>query len=282
MPSLTNLSLAASFVAGLAALLAPCCISVLLPSYLANIFKEKRRVFLMTFVFFLGIATVFLPLGLGAGFLSQIFRTYHNQIFLAGGLFLIGLGLSLLSHQTFHLPWSRPVPFASQPASIYLLGVFSGVATTCCAPVLAGVLAIAAVGGTVVGGLVYTLAYVLGMVLPLFLIALFLDRINLTQKLLSLRRFELRFANRHWEITVPELLAGLVFVLMGGYIIYLAFNNRLYQHAEYQMETNLFLTQAAEKINQWTGFLPQITWSALVILLLAGLIVLFLKQSQKP
>lgn len=235
----------------------------------------------MTFIFFLGILTVFLPLGLGAAFLAQLFQRFHNQIFTAGGIFLFALGISLLLGKKFHLPFSVNVPFGSKPASVYVLGLFSGVATTCCAPVLAGVIAISAVNGTVIGGVIYTLAYVLGMVLPLFAIALLLDKVNLTQKLTGLKQIELSLLRRSWKISLTDLVSGGIFVLMGGYITYLAFNNRLYQHSGYQMEMNLTMSQWTQRINSWVGFVPGEVWSALIVLLFLGLAAFSLKQLRK-
>ena len=40
-------SLIAAFVAGMVALLAPCCITFLLPAYLGGVFKEKQKVLLI-------------------------------------------------------------------------------------------------------------------------------------------------------------------------------------------------------------------------------------------
>src|SRR3989344_2347675 len=77
---ISDASLITAFIAGIAALFAPCCITVLLPSYLGSIFREKRKVFLMTFVFFLGLLAVFLPLGMGAAGLGKLFSRYHDQI----------------------------------------------------------------------------------------------------------------------------------------------------------------------------------------------------------
>src|SRR3989344_5095092 len=129
----------------MAALFAPCCIGVLLPSYLASVFKTKSKIFLMTFVYFLGILTIFLPLGLGAASLSRVFADYHNLFFTAGGLFMIALGLFMLAGKSVMLPIHvHPHLKKYDFGSIYTLGVFSGVATTCCAPVLAGVLALSA------------------------------------------------------------------------------------------------------------------------------------------
>src|SRR3990170_8498448 len=97
MELLLSASIIATFIAGVAALFAPCCITVLLPSYFASIFREKRKVFLMTFIFFLGILAVFLPIGLGAATLGKFFSQYHNIIFGIGGTFLAILGIILLT-----------------------------------------------------------------------------------------------------------------------------------------------------------------------------------------
>src|SRR3989344_780700 len=105
MELLFSASLVAAFIAGIAALFAPCCVTVLLPSYFASIFKQRTKVFLMTFVFFLGIVAVFLPLGLGAASLGQIFSRYHNSIFAVGGVFMVFLGLSLVAGRRMSLPF---------------------------------------------------------------------------------------------------------------------------------------------------------------------------------
>ena len=162
MDLLISASFIASFFAGIAALFAPCCITVILPTYFASIFRQKAKVFLMTFVYFLGILTIFLPLGLGVSFLTQIFSQYHDTIFLVGVIFLIFLGMGLLLGQQFSLPFSVHPKLRRQDfVSVYILGIFSAIATTCCAPVLAGVLTLSALPGAFILGGAYTLAYVL-------------------------------------------------------------------------------------------------------------------------
>jgi len=168
MDIIFSASIIAAFLAGMVALFAPCCIGVLLPSYLANIFKEKYKIFFMTFVFFLGMLTVFLPIGLGASFLAQLFSQYHNIIFSIGGIFLMVLGLTIFFGKKFMAPTVIRDSFKKYVSSVYLLGVFSAIATTCCAPVLAGVLTLSIASGTIAWGLIFTLAYVVGMTLPLF------------------------------------------------------------------------------------------------------------------
>ena len=130
MQTLMSASLIASFFAGIAALFAPCCITVLLPSYLASIFKQKSTIFFMTFIYFLGLLSVFLPIGLGATFLSMLFREYHTYIFLGGGVFLLLLGVSLVLGLQFAL--QSPVHPSLKGAgigSVYVLGIFSAIAT---------------------------------------------------------------------------------------------------------------------------------------------------------
>ena len=214
-------SLITAFIAGMAALFAPCCISVLLPSYLGSIFREKYKVVIMTAIFFLGILTVFLPIGLGFSALAQFFKQYHNVVFLLGGGFLLALGIIILTKNTFSLPWSfHPTLQKHNAGSIYVLGIFSGVATTCCAPVLAGVMALAVLPGSIFWGAIYTLMYVLGMVAPLFLIALFLDKTNITKKMMTFRKsVNFNFGKKIISLTVSEIVSGLMFLVMGLVII---------------------------------------------------------------
>ncbi len=282
MDILVGTSLIAAFVAGVAALFAPCCISVLLPSYLANIFKEKYKIFFMTFVFFLGMLTVFLPIGLGASILAQLFSQYHNAIFTVGGIFLIFLGLSMLFGKKFGAPTVVRDSFKKYVSSVYLLGIFSAIATTCCAPVLAGVLALSVASGTIIWGVIYTLAYVVGMTLPLFIIALFLDKYNLTEKIANIKKtVTLRVGGISWRVTISELISGIIFLGMGGYITYLAFNNNLYSHSDYQLDMNIYSAKFLNYINGFVRYIPEYIWALLFIGVVSYFIYLFIKQVKK-
>ena len=77
-------SLIASFVAGMVALFAPCCITFLLPAYLGSVFKEKEKILLMTLIFGLGIAVTLLPAVLGVAIISKLLFRYHNIIYIIG------------------------------------------------------------------------------------------------------------------------------------------------------------------------------------------------------
>jgi cytochrome c-type biogenesis protein len=282
METLVGTSLIAAFVAGVAALFAPCCITVLLPSYLGNIFKEKYKIFFMTFVFFLGVLTVFLPIGLGASFLAQLFSKYHNIIFTVGGIFLVVLGITMLLGKKFTTPASVRDGMKRHVSSIYVLGIFSAIATTCCAPVLAGVLTLGVASGTIVWGAIYTLAYVVGMTLPLFIIAVFLDKVNLTEKFTNAKKtVRMRIGRWNWMITVSELISGLIFLLMGGYITYLAFVDKLSMRSNYQLEMNIWNAKFLSATKGFFGLLPEYIWALLFIGIVAGISYIFIKQYKK-
>ena len=284
MELLLTASLVAAFIAGVAALFAPCCITVLLPAYFASIFRERHKVFLMTFIFFLGILTVFLPIGLGVAALGQFFSRYHNTIFGIGGLFLLLLGFILITGKHFSLPFRvGPSLKKHNAASVFTLGIFSGIATTCCAPVLAGVLALAALPGSMLWGGLYALSYVFGMVAPLFVISLFLDKIDFTQKLNKTfqKPIEYSIGTKKFSITVSELISGVTFLAMGLLIIYLALTNQLFVHSSYQTNINIFLTQILNGINNFIKVVPEYVWAILLIAAVSFLVGLSIKQFKK-
>ncbi len=266
MEILITASLLAALIAGMAALFAPCCITVLLPAYLASIFRQKRTIFLMTFVFFLGLLAVFLPLGLGIAGLGQIFSQYHDTIFIIGGIFLLSLGAFILLGRHFSLPFRRQPKIQVQSAgSVFTLGVFSGFATLCCAPVLAGVLALSVLPGSLLLGGVYTLAYVLGMVIPLFFIAYFLDKTSFTKKFWTFKKtVSYRFAGKTIELSIADIISGITFVFMGILILYLAQTSQLASHSSYQTMVNTYMSNLTDATNAYLGWIPGEAWIGLI------------------
>lgn len=263
-------SLITAFIAGVAALFAPCCISVLLPSYLGSIFRERYKVVVMTSIFFLGILTVFLPIGLGFSALAQFFKQYHSIVFIAGGTFLIVLGIMILTKNGFTLPFSvHPQLKKHNAASVYSLGIFSGIATTCCAPVLAGVLALSVLPGSIAWGRIYTIMYVLGMVAPLFFIALLADKTKVTKKIMAVRKsvtYPL-FKNKI-TITFAELISGLVFLVMGLITVYYAFMGKLSVHADYQITINIYFDKLLKVVTAFLTPIVNYVWAGLGLLII--------------
>jgi len=269
MELLVSASFIASFFAGVAALFAPCCVTVLLPTYFASIFKQRSTIFLMTFVYFLGLLVVFMPIGLGASAITQLFSAYHNIIFTFGSLFLILLGLTLVLGVQFSFPTlAHPQLKNSGFLSVFVLGVFSGIATTCCAPVLAGVIALAALPASFLLGGAYTLAYVLGMVVPLFILSLVLDKNKFTQKFFIFRKtVSYKILGKKIRLTLSNLFSGVMFLALGIIIIYLALTNNLITHASYQISINVYLTRFIQYVGTYTKIIPEQVWAIIFLLI---------------
>jgi len=212
-------ALITAFIAGIAALFAPCCIGVLLPAYFGSIFRQKRTVMLMTSVFFLGLLAVFLPIGLGMGFFGQLFKAYHNQLYLAAGGLMFLLGISILSGFHLSLPFRTKHQLKVTGAwSVFLLGIFSGFATLCCAPVLAGAMALSLLPGSTLLGGIYSVVYVFGMVVPLFALSFFVDKTGMIEKINVFKKeVSCSLFGKKIALTLTDFLSGLIFFVVSEY-----------------------------------------------------------------
>ena len=103
-------SVLASFLGGMLAFMAPCCVSFLFPAYFASAFREKSKIFQMTFIYFLGLALVLVPIGLGVTALSLTISRYHNEVFILGGVFLIILAVMTIFGKTIPMPFKPKSP----------------------------------------------------------------------------------------------------------------------------------------------------------------------------
>ncbi|MBI2661019.1 hypothetical protein HYX09_01990 [Candidatus Woesearchaeota archaeon] len=284
MEILIAASLISAFIAGIAALFAPCCITILLPAYLGSIFRQKHKVILMTFIFFLGLLTVFLPLGLGMAWLGQTLSQYHDTIFIIGGIFLALLGTLILLGIHFSLPFSvYPTTKIVGASSVFVLGIFSAFATLCCAPVLAGALALSVLPGSVLWGGIYSVTYVLGMVAPLFVIAYFIDKTNMVQKLNFFKKpISYSIFSKKVELRFVDVLAGATFLLMGALILYLAKAGRLaMQGSAYQTAVNIYMANITNSINTSILKIPAILWAFAIVALAALAAWILIKKTKK-
>lgn len=176
---LFGISLTASFLAGVLALFAPCCITFLFPSYLGTIFKENKRVMYYTLVFALGLASILVPIALGLRFAIFFLDAYHLQIYYLGALVMILMGVMTLK-PIFHLPQIFHVSGIGDKkvgtVSIFGLGLMSGLTSACCAPVLFAAVTLTSLSPTLFQALIVSLAYVVGIVMPLFVMSLFYEK----------------------------------------------------------------------------------------------------------
>src|SRR5437588_12542969 len=216
-------SVLAAVIAGAIALFAPCCISVMLPAYFASSFQNRRLLVAMTFLFAAGIATIILPIALGASVIRQLLTTQHTVIYVTGGLVVLALAIYVLLGGQMHLPMpGRRAGGKTGVLSVYTLGIFSGMASSCCAPVLAGVIALSSVASSYWLALGLGTAYVFGMVAPLFVIALLWECFDWrASRLFRPRTFTWRLGPFTRTLTATGLASGILLAFIGGGMLWI-------------------------------------------------------------
>jgi len=269
-------SILAAFFAGGVALFAPCCIVFLAPSYLAGAVKNARwRLLPLTFVFAAGLATVLVPITLGVSALAGAIARYHAPLYWAGGILMLALAVLALTGRMWSLPSFVRAPDTARgdTASFFALGVFSGVASSCCAPVLAGVMTLSALSGSVAGGLVLGMAYVFGMVFPLFVMALVWDRARLGERrFLRARSVRLRIGRRTLATNTVNVAVAIGFAVMGGLVIALAGSADMTGGTPVQDAASRVLTRTFGAVQTWLDQVPEVVLGAGLLALVGAFV----------
>ncbi|NCT92240.1 cytochrome c biogenesis protein CcdA [Cellulomonas sp. APG4] len=213
----------AAVLGGALALLSPCG-ALLLPAFLAAVARDLRGLLAHAAVFYVGLAAVLVPLGLGAALLGSLV-TQRTALVTAAGWLVIALGLVTALGKGVDLGRLVPRQRAARVGrtGTYLrtlaLGGVSGVAGFCAGPILGAVLTVAATRSPLGGGVTLAL-YALGMVVPLVGIAAVWARLG-TGGRAALRGRELRLGRvrTHTMSLATGLLlvaVGVVFLLTNG------------------------------------------------------------------
>lgn len=254
-------SVLTAFFAGMVALFAPCCIVFLAPSYLAAAAKNHRwRLLPLTFVFAAGLALIMVPITLGMSLLAGTIAKFHAPLYYAGGALMLLLAAYSLSGHMWSMPAFLRAPDTRRgdSASFFALGVFSGIASSCCAPVLAGVMTLSALSGSAVGGTLLGLSFVLGMTFPLFVMALSWDRLRLREKTwLKARPVRLRLGALRLTTNTVNLAVAIAFATMGGFVIYLAGTKTMTSGPGFQVAIGQWLSRQFEHLQRWLAPVPE-------------------------
>jgi cytochrome c-type biogenesis protein len=186
---MSDVNIFVAFAAGIFSFISPCVLP-LIPSYLSFVSgvsledmrheqtrkRVRGRIVLNSVAFILGFSLVFISLGISASFLGSLFLGYRNIIRIAGGLFILLVGLYLVG--LFKIPGlERYLQFnlKDKPAG-YLGSVVVGITfavawTPCVGPILGAILALAGTSGEIGRGTLLLSTYAAGLALPFFLSA---------------------------------------------------------------------------------------------------------------
>jgi cytochrome c biogenesis protein CcdA len=266
---IVEVSLLASFFGGVLSLLSPCS-ALLLPAFFAYAFGGDlvRK----TGVFYLGLAATLVPLGMGISAVSALFYGYRAALITASGLLLITFGVLQLLGRGFvigPLERLRGKIRGDSTGAVFALGAVYGFAGFCSGPILGAVLTVAAASGGALRGAILLAVYAAGMAAPLFLMALFWDRLDLGNRR-WLRGREVSLGGLRLHTT--NLISGAMFVLLGA--LFIAYEGTSALSGLYESNGATDLAFAAERwASNVTQGMPTMAIFAVLAILLAALLL---------
>ena len=166
-----------------------------------------------------------------------------------------------------------PLPLYTMPQktttlSTYLLGVFSGITSSCCAPVLFAAITLSSLSPTLLKSLVVSLVYVLGIVFPLFFLSFFYEK--LSQKYLY---------NIKKRADKPlKILASMTFMVSSVIIAYMALSGKIIMESnmEYGDSLKNFIFNLSSKLQN-----PFIDFLVLIAVILFFMVLLKEAKNKK-
>lgn len=180
-----DVTVALAFVAGLLSFASPCVLP-LVPAFvshlagvsLAEALTPQRRLLVLAHAacFVAGFSLVFTGLWVSIGLVGYVVRAYAGYLRVIGGAVLVVLGLHAAG--VFTLPWlmmeRRPhLQVAPGLGTSFVMGLFFASGwTPCIGTVLAGIIGLATLRGTVWQGAYLLLAYSAGLGVPFLAVAL--------------------------------------------------------------------------------------------------------------
>jgi cytochrome c-type biogenesis protein len=190
----------------------------------------------------------------------------HVWVFSIGGALMIAAGIAVLAGWSPNLP--MPGARAARSGSYrsaYLLGMFSGAASACCAPVLAGVAVLSGAAASFPVALAVGVAYVAGMVTPLAVIALIWDaRREKATRALTDKTVVLRWGKHRRTLALGTVISGALMIAMGVLAIVLAVTGPGMPSGGWQTEMSGWLQHVSASMLHALSWLPG--WAVIAIL----------------
>jgi len=223
------------------------------------------------------VATVILPIALGAAVLQRVLLTEHTLIYTGAGVLLLLLAAFVLAGGRLHLPMPGRSGGRSGPLGVYTLGIFSGAASSCCAPVLAGVIALSGLASSFALSLGLGLAYVFGMVAPLFAMSLLWERFDWrSSRLLQPRSFTWPLGPLRRTVTGTVAASSVLLAVMGAGTLYLGLaSDAMPSGTGWQADVSSELQHYGTVLTDALGWVPG--WAG--ALAVVGLVVLLARRA---
>lgn len=209
-----DIGLLGAFAGGVLTLLSPCSV-MLLPAFFSYAFATPTVLLARTGVFYLGLITTLVPLGVLAGSLGAFVNQYRHTFILVAGILVIVLGLLLLLNIPIPMLTRAQSASGTSTASVYALGTIYGLAGVCAGPLLGAVLTFAAISGNALAGGITLLVFAAGMALPLLLLSLLWGRLPLVRTLVRPREVTIG----RWRNTWTGIIGGTLTIAVGIFML---------------------------------------------------------------
>jgi len=246
-----SLSLLIAFFGGVLSVLSPCILPIL-PAFFAYTFKERRQITKMTFVFFLGMASVFTLMGITAGFIGRFLETYREQFTFFAGFLLILFGILIFFQKGIN--FLLPKPKMKQRNNIlgtFFFGVFFTFGfSPCVGTILTAILFLAATINNYLYSGLLLFTYSLGIIFPLFIIAFFYDKYNLAEnRFIKGKPVTFKLFNKEIYTHTSSIIAGSLFILIGA--LFVAFRSTAFANTIDPFKTKQYFYNLHNTLINW-------------------------------
>jgi cytochrome c biogenesis protein CcdA len=207
----------AVFLAGIISSASPCVLATipLVVGYVGGYADgDRRKAFLYSVAFILGLSLTFTAFGAAAGMLGAMFGMIGGWWYAALGVVAVAMGLQMLGLYQLRLPFHVEVkPKRKGIFGAFLLGLFFGIVSSPCAtPVLVVILTLVASKGEVAYGTALLFVYAVGHCMLMLLAGTFTGFVEAFVKAKGVRNFS------EWS----KRIGGAIITLVGVHLLYQA------------------------------------------------------------
>jgi cytochrome c biogenesis protein CcdA len=208
----------AVFLAGVLSSASPCVLATipLVVGYVGGYADgDRKKSFLYSMAFILGLSITFTAFGAAAGLLGTMFGMIGGWWFVVLGAVAVIMGLQLAGLYQLRLPFHVEVkPKKRGIIGAFLLGLFFGIVSSPCAtPVLVVILTLVATKGEVLYGTALLFVYAIGHCMLMLLAGVFTGFVEAFVKAKGVRNFS------DWS----KRIGGAIIALVGVCLLYRAF-----------------------------------------------------------
>jgi cytochrome c-type biogenesis protein len=212
------LAFGAVFLAGIISSASPCVLATipLVIGFVGGYADgDRKKAFLYSVAFVLGLSITFTAFGAAAGLLGTMFGTLGGWWYVAAGTVALVMGGQMMGLYEIRLPVRRDFrPKQGGIIGSFLLGLFFGVVSSPCAtPVLVVILTLVATKREVLYGVALLFTYALGHTLLMLVAGTFTGFVEGFVKARGVVNFSF------WT----KRLGGFIVAIVGGYLLWEAF-----------------------------------------------------------